>query len=391
MNIKIHRGADSTGETLIEISTEKTSILLDMGVNQEGVVQPNTLSDLVIPRFDAVFLSHMHTDYIGLTNKTIYVSQLTAKIIEAAHTYNMEKAPVFSGFYQDRTLISVGDITVTPILVDSEAYDAYLFLIEGEGKRILYTGDFHANGRKSFEEMLENLPVKIDALLCEGMGLTKADENSINERDLEEKAAELMGKKTGPVFVLQSPTDVDRTSTLFHAARRCDRIFLEDLFMANLADAIGNIIPNPNGSVGVNAFLTTGYQPEHIRYQMFRKLNRIDKDKIVSQKFVMCVRTNMKKYMKSLSQSMRFYDGLLFVSFESGEQPEIEDFIKFAKSKGLEIVFLRKSGHGDARALQSLVSTVHPAKIMPLLSENVNWFVGEFHGTPVIKEDFVSL
>jgi len=391
MNIKIHRAANPAGETLVEISTVKTNILLDLGTNLDGSALPSTLSDLIIPRFDAVFLSHAHTDYIGLANGTVYLSELTSKIISAARVYNMEKAPSFTGFYKDRTKITVGDITVTPILVDSDAYDAYLFLIEGEGKSILYTGDFRANGRKSFEEMLQNLPVKTNALLCEGMGLTKADENSITERDLEEKATEILSKKTGPVFVLQSATDIDRTSTMFHAAKRCGRLFLEDLFMANITDAVGTIVPNPNGSLGVQTFLTTGYQPEHIRYQLFRKLNRIDKTKLSSEKFVMCVRSNMKKYLKSLSQSMRFYDGILIVSFASGEQPEIEDFIQFAKSKGLEIVYLRTSGHGDARALQALVSTVHPAKIMPIVNENINWFVGEFHGTPVIKEDSISL
>jgi len=391
MNIKIHRAPNQSGEILIEISTKMTKIIFDLGIDSDRNTVPPVFDNLDITQFDAVFLSHTHTDYAGLTNKTVFSSELTSRIISAARVYNMEKPFEFCGFYQDRTAIKVGDITVTPVLVDNDPYDAYLFLIEGEGKRVLYTGDYRANGRKSFEEMLQKLPVKIDFLLCEGMGITSADVNSITERDLEEKAAEIMSKKTGPVFVLQSPTDIDRASTMFHAAKRCGRILLEDLFMANLTDAIGNIVPNPNGSVGVNAFLTTGYQPEHIRYQLFRNLNRIDKNKIPSQKFAMYVRLNMKKYLKGLSQSMRFYGGVLIVSFAAGEQPDTADFVKFAKSKGMEVEFLRTSGHADARALQALVTTVHPAKIMPIHKENANWFVGEFHGTPVIKEDNLSL
>lgn len=391
MNIKIYRASNLSGEILIEVSTNTTKIIFDSGIDSDGNTAPNVFDNLDFTQLNAVFLSNTHTDYAGLSNSSIYLSGLTARIISAARIYNMENPLEFTGTYQDRTAIKVGDITVTPVLIDSDSYDAYLFLIEGEGKRVLYTGDYRANGRKSFEEMLQNLPGKTDILLCEGMGLTQADVNSITERDLEEKAAEIMSKKNGPVFVLQSATDIDRTATMFHAAKRCNRLFLEDLFMANLTDAIGNIVPNPNGSVGVNTFLTTGYQPEHIRYQLFRNLNRIDKNKIPSQKFAMCVRPNMKKYLKSLSQSMRFYGGILIVSFEAGEQPETADFVKFAKSKGMEVEFLRTSGHADARALQALVSTVHPAKIMPIHKENVNWFVGEFHGTPVIKEDNFSL
>lgn len=387
MIIKIHRTAASAGETLVELSTAKTRILFDLGTNTDEGGLSGVLPDLDIPKFDAVFLSHSHTDYAGLANKTVYLSELNAKIITAAHVYNMKKEPAFSGLYQDRLPIEVGDMKITPILIDMEAYDAYLFVIEGEGKRILYTGDFRANGRRSFEEMLENIPAKVDFLLCEGMGLTKADVNSITERDLEEKAAELIAKKTGPVFILQSATDIDRTATMFHAAKRCSRLFLEDLFMANITDAIGNIAPNPNGFIGVNAFLTTGYQPEHIRYQLFRSLNRIDKNQLSSQKFAMCVRPGMKKYLKGLAQSMRFYDGALIVSFPAGEQPDCADFIEFAKKKGLEIISLRTSGHADARALQALVSKIHPTRIMPIFKENVNWFVGEFHGIRVIKDD----
>jgi ribonuclease J len=391
MNIKIHRTSDSASETLIEISTAKTNILFDLGANLDGSAVPSAFDSFDFTKFNAVFLSHAHTDYVGLANKTVYLSELTSRIISATYVYNMEKAPAFSGFYQDKVSISVGDITVTPILADSETFDSYLFLIKGEGKSILYSGDYHANGRTSFEEILKNLPAKVDTLLCEGMGLTRADVNSITERDLEEKATEILDKKTGPVFAMLSSTDIDRISTLFRAAKRCGRSFLEDLYMANITDAIGNIVPNPNGSVGVKAFLTAGYQPEHVRYQMFRNLNRIDKNKISSEKFVMCVRPNMKKYLKSLSQTTRFYGGMLILSFAAGEEPDAEDFIHFAQSKGLEIVTLRTSGHADARALQALVSTVHPTKILLVRDENASWFAGEFHGTPVIKEDHMSL
>lgn len=391
MKIQIHRPKNIFGEALIEISTTKTKILLDCGTNAEDNALPATCEDLNIADFDAVFLAHSHTDYVGLTGDKIYLSQLTSKIITAANTYRMKKTPAFAGFYQDRKAIMVGDIAVTPILIDHEDYDAYLFLIKGPGKSILYTGDFHANGRKSFEEMLQNLPNKVNALLCEGLGLTGEDIALITERDLEEQITEAVGSKTGPIFVLQSVTDIDRTNTVFHAAKRNRRLFLEDLYLANINDAIGNIVPNPNGFVGVKVFLTTGYRPEHIRYQMFEKLNRVDKNALASQKFVMCIRTNMKKFMKSLSQSVRFYDGALIVSLPSEERPQAAEFAKFSQSKGLEIKNLHTSGHADARALQALVSAVHPAKIIPVQLENANWFVGEFNGNEVIKEDSINL
>jgi len=48
-----------------------------------------------------------------------------------------------------------GPFTVTPIPTDHSAFDAYMLLIEGAGKRILYTGDFRCHGRKrSFVDKL---------------------------------------------------------------------------------------------------------------------------------------------------------------------------------------------------------------------------------------------
>jgi ribonuclease J len=390
MKIEIHRLKNPTGETLIEIAAAKTKILFDCGTNVEDNALTVTCESVRIDDFHAIFLAHAHTDYVGLTGNAIYLSRLSEKVLTAVNAYRMKKTPAFAGYYQNREPIVIGDITVTPVLIDREEYDGYLFLIEGEGKRVLYTGDFRAHGRKSFEEMLQNLPKKIDALICEGMGLTSEDIALVTERDLEEQLTEWIGTKTGPVFVLQSVTDIDRTATIFHAAKRNRRLFLQDLYMANLNDTIGNIVPNPNGFVGVKAFLTAGYRPEHIRYKMFEKLNRIDKRALTAQKFVMCIRTNMKKYLKRLSQIVRFYDGALLVTLPAEEQLPA-DLVKFAQDKGLEVKVLRTSGHADARALQALVSVVHPAKLIPVQLENANWFVGEFGGIEVIKEDFLSI
>lgn len=42
--------------------------------------------------------------------------------------------------------IDIGVFKITPYLVDHSAYDAYSLLIEAEGKRLLYSGDFRAHG-----------------------------------------------------------------------------------------------------------------------------------------------------------------------------------------------------------------------------------------------------
>jgi ribonuclease J len=56
----------------------------------------------------------------------------------------------------------INDIKITPYLVDHSSVDAYAFLIEYRGEKIIYSGDFRANGRKSklFENMLQQNQLK---------------------------------------------------------------------------------------------------------------------------------------------------------------------------------------------------------------------------------------
>jgi len=394
MKITIHRRLNQTSENLVEIATTKTRILLDTGVDSEEttpMIAPEMPGD---KNFDAILISHYNTDHVALVGERfsqvpVYIGEMAARIITASDEYKGITPIPFTHYFQNGVTISIGDINVTPFLVDQPAYDAYMLLIESDGKRILYTGDFRSNGRKSFEEMLVNLPDKVDVLICETDGITREDINPITERDLEEKAVEVISKKNGPVFVLQSITDLDRITTMNHASQRCKRQFLEDLHMAQITDAVGNTVANPDDFIGVKAFLTTGYKPENFRYQMYRTHSRIDKSEIVTQKFVMCIRTSMKKYVKSLSQMMNFHNGVLINSLQGtdAKSPEVAPFLKFAQDKGLEVVSLRTSGHADAMALKALSDAVNPIRIVPLNIENIEWYHSEFPKTPIVKEE----
>ena len=68
MNITIHRGENQIGGNIIEISTDTTRILLDVGreLDEEEVRLPDIDGLFDDPAFDAVFISHYHGDHIGL-------------------------------------------------------------------------------------------------------------------------------------------------------------------------------------------------------------------------------------------------------------------------------------------------------------------------------------
>ena len=377
MEIVIHRGENQIGGNIIEISTDKTRILLDVGreLDEEEVRLPNIDGLFDVPAFDAVFISHYHGDHIGLAyyiNKRIplYLGEASVRIVQASDAYKNTETIHPAGFLVHGKPISIGDITVTPFLCDHSAFDSYMLLCEADGETVLYTGDFRSNGRKSFDRLLHDLPQKIDKLICEGTTLSREGYAPVTEAELEEKAVALFKETSAPIFVLQSSANIDRIVTMYRAAKRTGRIFLQELFMAELATAAGKSIPNPAFD-DVYAFITN---PK--RYDALTKYRRIGKDGIAKSRFVMCVRSSMLRYMQSLSEQMNFDGGLLIYSMWSGyrKQPEMEAFLCACEDMGLKVVELHTSGHADADTIKRLIAHVNPTEIIPVHTENAAWF-----------------
>ena len=61
-----------------------------------------------------------------------------------------------------------------------------MILLYCENKKILYTGDFRASGRKSFSALLNKLE-KIGILITEGTSITRENFKSSTEKSLEKK------------------------------------------------------------------------------------------------------------------------------------------------------------------------------------------------------------
>ena len=254
-----------------------------------------------------------------------------------------------------------------------------MFLVVADGKTILYTGDFRSNGRKNYEKLIQNLPTKVDVLICEGTMLSRDEIINITEQELETQVLEIFKKKTGPIFVMQANTNIDRIVTMFKAAKRCDRIFLQELYMAEITSAIGGNIPNPKSFSYVKVFITQPLDKENFKYKMFNEYRhkKIGKAGIKDTKFVMNIRSSMKRYLISLKKEMSFDDGLLVYSMWEGykKQKNMKEFLEFAESSGLEIVSLHTSGHADIKAIIELIERVNPELIMPVHTENSKWFV----------------
>lgn len=387
MRIKVHRGQNQIGGSIIEIASKTTKIILDVGVeldegNDYDVPQINGLF-YGRAHYDAVFLSHYHSDHIGLANKIlkgipIYMGKKAFEIIKASNQYRNIKMDFVPEFMRNGEEVIIGDMKVVPISCDHSAFDSYMLLIESGGEKALYTGDFRANGRGAFEEILKKLP-QVDTIIIEGTVLSRDyKERNMEEEKLEEIGVSAIRSSTAPCFIYCSATNIDRLITARNIARRTERIFLEDIYTAQMAACSGvpEIIPTQGE---VYAFLTYGGDKEYSALKQF-SYAKIGRDAIARKQFLMTVRPSMRNYLERLSEKISFKGGILFYALWKGYQESsyVKEFIDFMQSKDVKIHTLHTSGHADSQTIEELIAHVSPKTIIPVHTENAGYFE-KFH------------
>ena len=195
MKIKIHRGAIEIGGTCIQLSTGQSTILLDLGL---PLSKGSKDLDVAALSPDAVLISHPHQDHFGLIEALdhdipVYMGELSKNLINATRMLlGIALLKNEIQYFKAWQSFIIGDFTITPYLMDHSAVDAYGFLIESEGKRLFYSGDFRAHGRKSilFDKIIKNPPKDIDLLFMEGTMIQRSNDDFPTEADVERKIYE---------------------------------------------------------------------------------------------------------------------------------------------------------------------------------------------------------
>ena len=382
MEINIIRGQNQIGGSIIEISSKSTKIILDIGSNLED-------KEIVVPeidglfkgkaKYDGVLISHYHSDHVGLATRilhdiSIYMGEKSYQIHKVSNEYMRKEYLKEPKIFKAEEEFYIGDIKITPYLCDHSAFDAYMFLLDCEGKKILYTGDFRSNGRKSFEPLLRKLP-KVDVLITEGTNLSNNKIGKINltEKELEKKGIEILEGNDRPVFVLMAATNIDRIVTFYKIANATKRLFLLDTYAGLITDTVGGNIPNPRTFSNVRMFLTN--QNKYKILENYQK-NKIGRKGIVNSNFMMCIRSSMKQYLEKYPEEFSFEGCTLFYSMWEGYKKEknMKEFLEFMEEKGVKIISLHTSGHADEKDFDKLIKKVKPKIIIPVHTENSEWF-----------------
>jgi ribonuclease J len=413
MLLTIHRGAKKIGGNCIELQSSASRILIDFGLplvdenrerfdsdkiknkSKEELIKSKILPDIKglykdeEVAFDAILLSHSHQDHYGLLSFVnpdipIYLSQGCKELIEISQFFGQtDFQPINAQFVKSWLPFKIGDFEITPYLVDHSAFDALAFLIEAEGKRIFYSGDFRGHGRKSvlFKKMLERPLNDITCLILEGSMFGRDKGEFQSETDVENKLAELLQDKERLYFVACSSQNIDRIVSIYKACVRANRIFVIDPYTALILhklEKISDKIPQSDWGKNIRIFFVPNsytakmaedkslfkFKSAKITYEQIHDMRNqlVVKDTYMTKQIFA-----EKKYLENATLIYSMWEGYL-----SGVE-------SFWKDNEVPILKIHCSGHAYVEELRKFVQAIKPRYIVPIhtfLPEKYSEYLG---------------
>ena len=399
MQLIVHRGAQEIGGTCIELQSENSRILIEFGLplvdeNREQYdskeIKHKSKEDLigigVLPAiqglykgeqltFDAILLSHPHQDHYGLLSFVnpqipVYLSQGCKELIKISYYFeqtdydlrNVKAVTMWQPFEK-------GDFTITPYLVDHSGFDALAFLIESEGKRIFYSGDFRGHGRKSvlFDNILKDPPKDIDYLILEGSMLGRDKGQYQTETDIEDELTRILRSQNKLFFIACSSQNIDRIVSIYRACVKSKRIFVIDPYTALILDKLKKIstkIPQFDWGENIRLFFVPNSYTKKMAED--KSLFKFKSAKITYQE-MQSIRDRL--VVKDSYTTRRVFatkkdilNSTLIYSMWDGYLPDVKPFWE---KHNMPIVKIHTSGHAYIEELQRFVKAINPKYIIP--------------------------
>ena len=386
LRLTVHRGTREIGGNCIEISHPAgCRLVLDAGRPLDAPEGATGLLPASLDRIRAatVLISHPHQDHYGLLSEIpddwlVWTGEASARLITITGEIASKAEGRSLKTWSSRSgSFAIGPFEVTPILTDHSAFDAYMLLIEGEGRRILYTGDFRRHGRKSglVDAMMASPPHGVDVLVTEGTNLG-TDKPVRSESDLETDFTELLGKTSGRLFVSWSGQNVDRTVTLYRAAKRMGRTLVIDLYTADVLDRIatGTRLPCagfPNLKVVITGSLAANYRARGREDFIERMVKHgVSARAIPTDAVVMLRRALIRDYERNgvVPTAIDAFNFSMWKGYL--ETPYYAEPMEWCRSRGAAVAYIHTSGHASPKDLRAFAAALAPKVVVPVHGSN---------------------
>ena len=410
MKLTIHRGTNQIGGCVTEIESGGFKIFIDFGEQLPGTekkeLQPiDGLNSGDVSK-SALFITHYHGDHIGkicdtLTGLPIYIGKTALEIFNCLesrlthipdpnesekHKKIVERIKTINTFEQLHK-IKIGEIVVTPLLIDHSAFDAYMFIIEADNRRILHTGDFRGHGfrSKGLIPTLKSYAKNIDYIISEGSNILRPNATIQTEQELQ-KDFEIQFRKNKYNFVLVSSTNIDRIFALYHASKNAKRCFVCDGYQTDILKIVSE------NHKQYTTFYDIDYDQTTSSVGRFFDLKRQGQNPfsfngnlkpfLDTNGFCMLIRST-DAYKSLLDEYAKSNNTKIYYSMWNGyldcNRPAFnESFYKFLEPYKIE--YMHTSGHADLETLKTVFETVKPkCSIIPIHTEAPEKFHDIFH------------
>ena len=283
-----------------------------------------------------------------------------------------------SKYLESEKSLQIGPFAITPHLVDHSGFDAYALEIEAGGRRLFYSGDLRAHGRKGklFERMLKRPPKNIDVMLMEGSSLGRLADDEIfpTEQALERTFFERFKTTPGMVLVVCSAQNIDRVVTIYRAAKQTGRILIVDAYAAEVLKATGyDSIPKPvRGWQNVAVFIPQrqrvflkekGIAPIVDSYRSFRlwpeQLAEHAPRSVMLFRAWMLRDLERAKALTGARVIWSQWEG--YLKEGSGAQLKAD-----CEGRGIPFEIIHTSGHASIADLKRLAAAVAPKALVPI-------------------------
>lgn len=423
MKLLIHRGTQAIGGSCVEINTEKTRILIDFGMplvdakkekfdseelvgkSIEELKKTDVLPDIKglydneEKSIDAILISHSRMDHYGLLNYVhkdipIYMSKGADELIKISSIFTPNKLNRINSKIINKKYFNIGNIKVTPYLVDHSVFDALAFLIEADGKRLFYSGDFRGHGRKKalFNQILENPPKDIDCLLMEGSMLGRGNQKYEDESAIEKKIAEILKSANNITFLFASSQNIDRLVSAYKACLRTNSTFVIDIYTAYILDRLRKVsknIPQFNWrNIRIKFYknqadiLADNVSTQTLYYYNTKKID-IEELKKKKDKILMLSRDNsiFPRIVKELDDVAGAK--IIYSMWDGYLTPEFEEY---CAKKGLIIEKVHTSGHATIDDLKAFSDALKPGVLIPIHTFEAERYPDLFQNVKLLED-----
>jgi ribonuclease J len=426
MQICIHRGTHEIGGSCVEISVDNTRVVLDVGLplddlsaeKHEPAAHHSRASrtkklgvNIDVPglfsegtRVNAVLLSHAHADHSGLLGEilkdiSVYMTRGTSKMMLAGFAFAGQ--PYLPS---ERTVIvepgktfSIGNLNVTAYPVDHSSFGAVAFLVEGNGRRALYSGDIRLHGRKPgmARQLIHAVTSKpLDVLLMEGTHFGRGDKQEKTEAELEADIEQDIKNSASLVLACFSPLYVDRLVTFYRATKHVKRLFVIDPYTAYVLHMIKSEcrVPDPFATSDILIHWTANFEKSRQRSRVEKLYPRMLTRRIETGKILRDLSQYVMVFRPSLAESVfgaslpkgtcciySYWEGYL-------NKPEWTTMREWVEQGGGRFIQHHTSGHIFKDGVARFVQALKPRSVVPVHTFNPDVFAEYIPNTQVLED-----